>query len=79
LFCSPIGCKSDLDLGNGVIRMINTSKQDIRNIIKDLQDMHESKAQEGNQARHKGCEESEKGEDSRESDPKCTKRRTSLT
>jgi hypothetical protein len=59
--------------------MINTSKQDIRNIIEDLQDMHKSKAHEGNQARHKGREESEKGEDSRESDPNCTKRRTSLT
>jgi hypothetical protein len=45
--------------------MINTSKQDNRNIIEDLQDMHKSKAHEGNQAKHKGREESEKGEDSR--------------
>jgi hypothetical protein len=62
-----------------VIWMINTSKQDIRNIIEDLQDMHKSKAQEGNQAGHKGREESEKGEDSRELDPNYKKRRTSLT
>jgi hypothetical protein len=33
----------DLDLGNDVIRMINTSKQDTQN----LQDMEESKVQDG--------------------------------
>ena len=49
--------------------MVNTTSKDIRSLIEDLQDMHKSKAQEGNQAGRKLREESKKGEDSRASDP----------
>ena len=49
--------------------MVNTTSKDIRSLIEDLQDMHKSKAEEGDQAERKGREESKKGEDSRASDP----------